>query len=310
MNDIKIFKKVDTIRPTMIAGWPGMGNVALGAIEYLKKGLEAKRFAEIVIDPSTALDSMAVEDGLARFPDPPKNTFYYSKDSDIIIFEGEAQLIGHAGIELLNQVLDIAVQFKVARIYTGAAFPMPLAYKDASEVYVAANKPELRDLMETFGVKLMEGGHISGLNGLLLGFAEKRKIDAICLLATIPQYALSIPNPRASLAIIEVLSKALNFKVELHDLNEYIKEIDEKMSMIEDKVKDVFSAGEEKREKPREKQPREKKIPGYVRDKIEKMFQEAKLDKKKAMVLKHELDRWDLYKAFEDRFLDLFKDTQ
>ncbi len=189
----------------MIAGWPGMGNVALGAIEYLKKGLEAKRFAEIIVDPSTALDGMAVEDGLAHFPHPPKNTFFYSKDNDIIIFEGEAQLVGHSGLELLDEVLDVAVQFKVSRIYTGAAFPMPLGYKDASDVYVAANKPELRDLMETFGVKLMEGGHISGLNGLLLGFAEKRKIDAICLLATIPEYALSIPIPRASLAISEVL---------------------------------------------------------------------------------------------------------
>jgi hypothetical protein len=82
------------------------------------------------------------------------------------------------------------------------------------------------------------------------------------------------------------------------------------MSMIEDKVKDVFSAGDEKHEKPREKQPREKKIPGYVLGRIEKLFEEAKADKKKAMDLKRELDRWDLYKAYEDRFLDLFKDTQ
>ncbi len=83
------------------------------------------------------------------------------------------------------------------------------------------------------------------------------------------------------------------------------------MSMIEDKVKDVFNVGEEKNDKPpREKQPREKKIPGYVLDKIERLFQEALLDKKKAVALKRELDRWDLYKAYEDRFLDLFKDTQ
>ena len=55
--------------------------------------------------------------------------------------------------------------------------------------------------------------------------------------------------------------------------------------------------------------PAEKKVPRYVMERIEKLFQEAKLDKKKANELKQELDRWDLYKAYEDRFLDLFKDT-
>ena len=34
------------------------------------------------------------------------------------------------------------------------------------------------------------------------------------------------------------------------------------------------------------------------------------LDKAKAIVLKRELDRWDLYKLYEDRFLDLFKESQ
>ncbi|MBI4974838.1 MAG: hypothetical protein HZC19_03435 [Candidatus Omnitrophica bacterium] len=45
-------------------------------------------------------------------------------------------------------------------------------------------------------------------------------------------------------------------------------------------------------------------------EKIEKLFLEAKQDKKKASVLKRELDRWDLYKLYEDRFLDLFKENQ
>ena len=45
-------------------------------------------------------------------------------------------------------------------------------------------------------------------------------------------------------------------------------------------------------------------------EKIEKLFREAKTDKAKAILLKKELDRWDLYKLYEDRFLDLFKESQ
>lgn len=42
-------------------------------------------------------------------------------------------------------------------------------------------------------------------------------------------------------------------------------------------------------------------------DKIEKMFNAAEKDKSKAQTLKIELDKWGLYKLYEDRFLDLFE---
>jgi len=308
MEDVKIYKKINSIAPVMIAGWPGMGSVALGVADYLKRSLEATRFAEITVDKFAFLDAMLVENGLAKFPDPPKNTFYYAKDHDIIIFEGEAQLAGAAGISLLNRVLDVASEFKTSRIYTGAAFAMPISHKAASDVYAVANKGEMKPGLKKLGARLMEGGHISGLNGLMLGFAEKRNIEAACFLATIPQYAIGIPNPKASLAIIDVLSRMLGFQVDFHEINEFIKDMDEKMSQIEDKVKDAFSIGEDKPNIPAP--PSEKKVPGYVMERIEKLFQEAKADKKKAMELKRELDRWDLYKVYEDRFLDLFRESQ
>ena len=44
--------------------------------------------------------------------------------------------------------------------------------------------------------------------------------------------------------------------------------------------------------------------------KIEKLFRDARVDRSRAIALKRELDRWDLYKMYEDRFLDLFRDKQ
>ena len=274
-------------------------------MDYICKKLKALRFAEIKIDPLAALDAVEVEDGLSKLPKPPLSTFYYVKNPDIIIFEGEVQLAGKGGIELLDKVLDMAAELKVSRIYTAAAFPMPVSYKDASEVYGVANKENLRDILTKSGIKLMEGGHISGLNGLMLGFAAKRNIEAICLLATMPQYAISLPNPKASQAIIEALSRTLKIEINLRELSGYVKEMEERMAVVEDKVKDVFTI-----EDHPEPHQQEKKIPGYIMDKIEKLFLEAKHDKKKAPTLKKELDRWDLYKQYEDRFLDLFRDNQ
>ena len=306
MDEYKVYKKIELVDPVMVAGWPGMGSVALGMVDYLRRKLKAVRFAEIKVDPMTVLDAVEVTDGIARMPKPPSSTFYYSKNPDIIIFEGEVQLAGMEGLQMLNKVIDVAAELKVKRIYTGAAFPLPIGYKDNPEVYGVANKAHLRDVITKNGAKLMEDGHISGLNGLILGFAEKKNIEAICLLATMPQYAISLPNPKASSAIIETLCKMLGIHIDLNELQEYIKDMEERMAIIEDKVKDVFTIEEESPES----KPHEKKIPGYIMEKIEKLFIEAKDDKTKASTLKKELDRWDLYKLYEDRFLDLFKTNQ
>ena len=306
MEEYKIYKKIELENPIMVAGWPGMGSVALGMVDYLRRKLKALRFAEIKIDPMSVLDAVEVENGISKLPKPPASTFYYSKDPDIVIFEGEVQLAGIEGLRMLNKVLEVAVDMKVKRIYTGAAFPLPIGYKDNPELYGVVNKEHLRDIIIKSGVKLMEGGHISGLNGLLLGFAAKKDIEAICLLATMPQYAISLPNPKASSAIIETLCRMLGVKIDLHELQDYVKDMEERMALIEDKVKDVFTIEEESPES----YPHEKKIPGYIMEKIEKLFNEAKQDKAKAATLKKELDRWDLYKLYEDRFLDHFKNNQ
>jgi len=308
MDKIKYNKDIGLVDPVMIAGWPGMGSVALGVVDYLQRKLNAVKLAEIEVDPLDVIDSVIVEDGVAAFAPTPKNTFYYSKNPDLIIFKGEAQLPGHEGIILLEQVLETAAKFKVKRIYTGAAFPLPVSHKEPPQIYAAVNRSALKDEFMRFGLLAMESGHISGLNGLLLGFAEKKDIEAVCLLATMPQYAISLPNPKASLSIIEALQKMLKFKLDLAELNEYIKDMDEKMSMIEDKVKDVMAI--EVKEYEHHAAPSKGIVPSYIMERIEKLFVEAARDKAKAILLKSELDRWDLYKLYEDRFLDLFKENQ
>jgi predicted ATP-grasp superfamily ATP-dependent carboligase len=306
MEEIKILRKIDMRNPVMIAGWPGMGSVALGVVDHLRRKLAATKFAEIKLDPAATVDSVTVEGGLAKLPPTPKNVFYYAAKPGLVICEGEAQLSGQYGVKLLGKVLDLASDIKVKGIYTGAAFPLPISYREEPEVYGAANTKAFLPLFSKLGIKPMEGGHISGLNGLVLGFAAERGIDAACLLATMPQYAISLPNPKASLAIIGALEKILNFKIETQELDEYIKDMDEKMALIEDRVKDVFTI---EKEEP-ESLPAEKKVPGYIMEKVEKLFREARQDRSKAIILKKELDRWDLYKLYEDRFLDLFKESQ
>lgn len=306
MQDIKIYQKIDVKNPTMFAAWPGMGNVALGGINYLRRKTNAVLFAEIDVSQFVMPESIVIEKGVAKLPTLPKNLFYYTHKPESIIFEGESQLVGEPGIKLVNLVLDLAEEYKVQTIYTGAAFPSPISHNEASTVYATANLPSLSDFLKKCEINIMEEGQISGLNGLLIGFAISRKIEAACLLATMPLYAINFPNPKASKALVEAFQKILNIQyIDMKEIDINIQDMGTKMEMVEEKIKEVFPL-----EKEDKKQDQEEKTPHYVLEKIERLFREAKIDRRKAHLLKEELDRWNLYKLYEDKFLDLFKEHQ
>ena len=48
-------------------------------------------------------------------------------------------------------------------------------------------------------------------------------------------------------------------------------------------------------------------LPVSVKENIEKLFAESRLDITKATELKVQLDKWNVYKEYEDKFLDLFR---
>ncbi len=307
MQSTKVYQKIELREPVMLAAWPGMGNVALGGIDYLRRELEATPFAEIDASQLSAPDAVVVEDGIAKLAKPPRNVFYFKQEPPLVVFQGEGQIGGTAGANLMEAILELAEDLNVQRIYTGAAFPLPMSYQEPSTVFGAANSADLRDSLPEFGVKIMEGGQISGLNGLLLGYAARKGIEAICLLATIPLYAVNFPNPKASKAIVEVLQRILKIELDPTELDAAAEEMEKKLAVIEEKIKDVFPAMD-----TGEKPPglEEERVPNYIMEKIERLFQEARVDREKAIILKEELDRWHLYELYEDRFLDLFKKDQ
>lgn len=300
--ELKILQRADIRHPIMIAGWPGMGNVALLAVDYLRKELKTELLGEIDVSQVAIPDGVIVDEGILKLPRPPRHTIYYRKYPDLIIFEGETQLRGKAGITLMEQILKLVKELNVAKIFTGAAFPLPISYEEPSTVYGCATTRALRDLLlSEYGVKIMERGEISGLNGLLLGYARELGIPAACLLATMPLYAVNLPNPKASRAIVKVIERILGIKINTIGLDIEGERMEKEMAELEERIKGELGP------LPTIESP-EGEIPLYVRQRIERLFREAKQDKRKAYVLKRELDKWNLFEVYEDRFLDLFKE--
>ncbi len=294
----------------MLVGWPGMGNVGIGAIDYFRRKLDAIPFAELDVSDYFTADSVVVEDGIASLPEVPDHTFSFIRESNLVIFQSELQLGGKPGILLMERILDLAESLGVERIFTGAASPAAVSHKDSAQVYGVANQPELRDELIPFDVEIIQEDVILGLNGLLLGYAAKRDIAAACLLGTVPPYAGGMPNPKASREIVHVLSRYMDLQVDMDEMDVAVEKIEETMASFEDQIQMVFMNMEkDEMEEEGVDQIAEDKVPQHVMARIEQLFWEVtnERSKEKALVLKKVLDRWNLYQFYEDRFLNLFR---
>lgn len=308
MKNVKYYTTPELKKPIMIACWTGMGNVGIGAVEYLRTKLGARLFAEVALGDLIAPEAIAVDNGISSIQKSPDLNLYYSKNPAVIISIGKEQLYGAAGVAAMDRLLDVAHKFNVKKIFTCAAFPTYMSHKGDSQIYgVANNEAMIKGLTAKKKIIRMREGHISGLNGLLLEACRKKKIDAACLLATLPIYAVGFPNPKASRALITHLQAIIGSDIDMTELDISAREVDKMFHGIEDQLKQL---GIEEDPKDESLIGGSDELPKKIVDKIEKMFEDAKIDKKIAHKLKQELDRWNLFKAYEDRFLDLFKENQ
>jgi hypothetical protein len=307
---VKTIKEVQfSSPPVLLAAWPGMGNVGLIAMDYLRRKTNAGLLAEIDMSPFFIPESIIVKDGIAQLPEIPSSMFHYTQDPNLVIFESNAQISGKDGITLIKTILDISRQYNVSRIFTAAALAQPMSFQAASDVLASCSSAAHLDAIKHAGIVPMPDGYIAGLNGLLLGVAASRGLDAACLLATMPSYAANMPYPKASLEIVKLFNRLLSINVDLGELSASVEEMNQQLSAIEERIRQLFPTEKEQDEEMPEDLD-EEKVPHYIMEKIEKLFKKVELDHSAAAELKRELDKWNLYKLYENRFLDLFEDGE
>jgi hypothetical protein len=294
--------------------WPGMGEVAFKAASFLVDKLKAEEFAEIIADEFFYLSESVVQDGILSLPEMPFNKFYFSKlknaKNDLIIFLSDAQPDLTKADEYCNSIIALAKKYNVEKVVSFAAMPQPVDHSQPPSVWFTSTSSSINEQLKKLDIRPLIEGQISGLNGLFLGMAKKAGFDGFCLLGEIPLYTIQIENPKASFAVLESLKKIIDFEVDLSDLLDQAHVMEEQINSLLDHLKSGPTPGpigEEEIEKIKKTLSQLTKLPLSVKEKIEKMFIQANSDIAKANELKSELDKWSVYKEYEDRFLDLFK---
>ena len=181
-----------------------------------------------------------------------------------------------------------------------ASMPLPIDHTQQPGVWFAATEAALKNDLKKFGLEMLSEGQISGMNGLFLGLAK----NAL--------YTIQIENPKAALAALKALCKILDLRLDLTALEVQAQHMEGEINKLLDFLKlgppgQSGPVGEEEIEKIKKTLSQLTKLPVSVKEKIEKLFSAAKADTAKANELKSELDKWNVYKEYEDRFLDLFR---
>ena len=313
---IKLHMEPPLNNPVMVAAWPGMGSVAIGAVGYLRHQLQATEFGEIEPYDFFEPSEVVVENSVTAPPRLPQTKFYFWKgrprQGDLLLVMGDSQ--PHARpYQYANLIMDVAQRFGVRRLYTGAAAPASLHHRERPKVLAVANEAKLLRYLKGFDLSLMESGQISGMNGLLLGVAAEREVEGICLLGELPYYAVALPCLRSSQVVLEVLLKMLGIQIDMAEMDTMAGRTEDEIDKIVATSEQMSRLVEQLRQPKPQSEPKARPSPeeqAQARERIERLFAQAAQDRSKASELKAELDRLGLFEEYEDRFLALFRKLQ
>jgi len=90
---IRLYEEPELKNPVMIASWPGIGNIGIIAVNYLRQMVKAQEFGEIepwdFFEPRRVL----IEGGLLKELEFPSSKFFFqrTRNRDLVFFVGEQQ---------------------------------------------------------------------------------------------------------------------------------------------------------------------------------------------------------------------------
>lgn len=319
-------EKLQLNHPWLVAVWPGMGHVALNAGVYLLAKLGMTELGVFDSGDLFDIDGIEVKEGLMQPVRKPRNRMFVwvdpAKKHDLVVFVGEAQPpIGKYAF--CRRLIQIAKEMGVERVFTFAAMATNMHPEHDSRVFgVATDRANLEEL-KRLELDALQDGHIGGLNGLLLGAAAEAGLQGGCLLGEMPHIFAQVPFPKASHAILEVFTVLAGIELDLDELAEQARVVEEQLGEILARVEEQQGRGnpeeegeeEEGEELSQGEEPEAAEEPetpptrrqSTARKHIDELFEAAAKDRSKAFELKQELDRLGVFKQYEDRFLDLFK---
>lgn len=207
---------------TVFASLPDMGRVGGLVSSFLSRHLKVEQVAEIT---SSDKPWVTYANGIVQSAsDTYKIT--YDKRHKLMVFTGESQPQDPGELQrLCSMLLDYVLSIgKVTRLY-GAGGYLREQVTGAPRACGVVNRSELKKVLSKAGIELVgnEITSITWFNGLILGLAAERGIDAIGLFGEIAE--TTVPQPLAAKTIISAFAKLENIAIDTKPFDRHYESI-------------------------------------------------------------------------------------
>jgi hypothetical protein len=233
LKAVRILSRPSLTSPVLVAAWPGIGEVGLMAVTYLRDKLGAERFAHIHPQKFFTLDGCMVKNSVVQNLSLPQNNFYFWRrdgGEDLVIFVGETQPTAYEN-EFALLILDFAERLGVKRVLTFAG-ALVSRWEGSPKAQVVATEPFMLTELDIEDPPFQDSFYISGMNGLLLALAKQRGMGGVCILGEIPQVAAKLPNPLAATAILREFKRITKIELDLKDIEMEADKQEQKMDEL------------------------------------------------------------------------------
>ncbi len=232
MNDNLIIQDTpDLVDPYILiglTGWLNAGEIGTGCIDFLRRKLNARKFASIDsrpfhiwqvpgFDPAQIMRPHAViEEGVVKTLAEPANEFSFWQSGtghDLILFTGFEPNLGWP--EYAAAILSIARRYKAARIYSlGGVFDQ-VPHTRETRTFAVLSRPELKSEFKSF--PLLNYAGPCSFSAMFLHQAGREGIEAAGITARIPPYIQGF-NARAGHELLKKVLALTPLHIDLGDL--------------------------------------------------------------------------------------------
>ncbi len=227
MDNVTIYDRPTLRSPHLVlawSGWPNAGEVATGAVTYLRDKMGAKRLAAIdpeeFYDFTTQRPMIIIENGEIKRIRPPANTLYYYQnpyaEHDLVLMRGaEPHLKWRTYI---NTILSLLEEHSIYRVYALGGLYDRVYHKREPVVSGLPNVPEVRDLLAAHGIVLSSYQGPGALHTSLLAAFAERGIPGMSMWGHAPIYVQNVANPKVCHALLRRVADMAGLKVDLSDV--------------------------------------------------------------------------------------------
>ncbi|MEM2131381.1 MAG: PAC2 family protein [Candidatus Woesearchaeota archaeon] len=259
MNDWKLIlkEKIDISNSILIVGLPGIANVGKIVCDFLIEELKAKKVAEfssynmpnsVFVNENNLIEMPKIEMFFVEIENKNNKNNNKKEKNKILILTGDSQPVDEVSCySFCDSVLDYFVDNKGDYIITLGGIGLQNIPKNP-KVYITGNNKEkieefsknLENLRkDVYGIV----GPIIGVSGLLLGLAEKRNINGICLLGETFGHPMYV-GLKSAKNILNILEKKFALNLNMKNLDNEIKAFESKLKIADELIK----AGKNKKE--------------------------------------------------------------